>query len=286
MGHDLRRIFFLLALILASCGEQGRAWADNRAQYESFVSKAEIALADQCFNWLHDGNLHALAAVLDPSLRTQDLQNTLKFMADIVPDETPLGSDIFNARYTTTTIGDATTRQVTLTVQYLFPSVWVVQEITLVDQGSGPVVSFFTVEANSQSLQERNALSFSAATRKPLGSVLAVAAVILVPTFMLVTAFFCFRTPVPRLKWLWIIFILLGFTTLTVDWIDGTANLQLLTVTLLAAGAAKAGTYGGWIFSVSFPLGAILFWLKRFGWIADHDRRVRQAEMELDAETF
>jgi hypothetical protein len=286
LGGGLRGILLFLALILASLGEQGRAWGDNRAQYEAFVSKAEIALADQCFAWLREGKLDALEAVLDPSLRTPDLQETLKLMAGIIPDEAPLGSDIFNAKYTTTTTRDGETRHTTLTVQYLFPSAWVVQDITMVDQGRGLVVSTFTVEASAESLPERNALSFSSATRKPIGSVLAVAAVILVPTFMLISAFFCFRTPVPRRKWLWIIFILLGFTTLSVEWIDGTSHFELLTVNLLGAGAAKSGSYGGWVFSVSFPLGAVLFWLKRFGWIADHERRVRQVEQELDAEQF
>jgi hypothetical protein len=73
---------------------------------------------------------------------------------------------------------------------------------------------------------------------------------------------------------------------LSVEWIDGTSHFELLTVNLLGAGAAKSGVYGGWVFSVSFPLGAVLFWLKRFGWIADHERRVRLIEIELDKEQF
>jgi hypothetical protein len=80
--------------------------------------------------------------------------------------------------------------------------------------------------------------------------------------------------------------ILLGVTTLSVDWIDGTTQFDLLTVTLLGTGAAKSGTYGGWVFSMSLPLGAVIFWIKRFGWVAQREQLVRQIELELDKEAF
>lgn len=281
-------VMLLVTWVLAM---QGRALADNRSYFESIVSGEEIAIADQCFELVRHRDYVALKEKLDPALLGADLAAAFDAVAAAIPTGEPRDSGIYRAKVTTTTttVGNSattTTRTTVLTSEYVFADVWVIQEVALANAGGGIVVSNLSVETSSESLEERSALTWHAASEKPIACLLIATAMIAVPIFILVTAFFCIRTPVPRRKWLWIIFILLGVTTTSVDWIDGTTHFELLTVTLLGTGAAKEGAYGGWLFSVSFPLGAVIFWVKRFRWIEQHRQRVHRIEMELDKEAF
>lgn len=287
----MRASVLLMAMLIVWAAMHGRALADNRADFSSVVSAEEIALADQCFELVRHRDFATLREKLDPELQSTDLTAALGPVAAAIPAGEPKDSGIYRANVTTTTTTitngpTTTTRTTVLTSEYLFASLWVIQEIVLVNRGGGIVVTSLTVETSPEPLEARNALSWQTASDKPMATLLIAAAAIVVPVFILISAFFCIRTPVPRRKWLWIIFILLGVTTLSVDWIDGTTHFKLLTITLLGTGAAKAGTYGGWLFSMSFPLGAVIFWVKRFEWIAQHEQRVRQIELELDKEVF
>jgi hypothetical protein len=71
-------------------------------------------------------------------------------------------------------------------------------------------------------------------------------------------------TPMARRKWLWVIFAMLGFTSLNLNWTTGQLSYEFLTV---IAPPARAGTGSGfytpWNVQIGLPLGAIVFWLRR-----------------------
>ncbi len=85
---------------------------------------------------------------------------------------------------------------------------------------------------------------------------------IAVPLFTLYALVLCIRMRMTR-KWLWILFILLGVTTLRLNWSTGEMGLQPLSVQLLGASFSRSGLVAPWIFGVSFPLGAVFFLRKR-----------------------
>jgi hypothetical protein len=85
---------------------------------------------------------------------------------------------------------------------------------------------------------------------------------VLMALFTLATAIACWRTPMKRGKWLWMIFILLGFGELAINWTTGTVYYDLAAVELFAAGIAR-DLAGVWTFQIGLPLGAILFWILR-----------------------
>ena len=62
----------------------------------------------------------------------------------------------------------------------------------------------------------------------------------------------------------WVIFILLGFVAITVNWTTGALAFQPLSFHVLGAGA-RAAPFSPWFVTVSFPLGAVIFlwkWLR------------------------
>ncbi len=86
---------------------------------------------------------------------------------------------------------------------------------------------------------------------------------IIVPVFIIVSTYFCARTPIPKRKWLWLIFILLGILSVQVNWTTGDISVQPLSVHLLGVSAMASSPYSPWIIATSLPLGAIIFWFKR-----------------------
>jgi hypothetical protein len=122
------------------------------------------------------------------------------------------------------------------------------------------VWGFHVYPTTAVSRQELNQFSFAG---KTWIQYLTFALVITAPIFVLLTAIVCARTPLGKNKWLWMIFVLLGVGSLSVNWTTGDWELWPFYVKLLSASFVKNGPYAPWIFSAAFPLGAICFWFKR-----------------------
>lgn len=115
----------------------------------------------------------------------------------------------------------------------------------------------------ADSVQHLNAMTLTGKT--PVHYAFVTAAVLLA-LFTAVSAFVCATTPIPRRRWLWIVFVLLGFGTLSLNWTTGEIGYQIVTAHLFATGFLKP-LYGPMVLDIAFPLGAIIFWFKRRGWI-------------------
>ena len=93
------------------------------------------------------------------------------------------------------------------------------------------------------------------------------AATVFIPLFILFALVQCIRTPMPRRKWMWIIFILIGVTEFQFNWSAGEIGFQALNISLLAAGFAKLSPISPLILKAGIPLGAIVFLLERSRWL-------------------
>jgi hypothetical protein len=100
---------------------------------------------------------------------------------------------------------------------------------------------------------------------------------ILVPLLILVALALCIRTPIPKRKWLWVVFILFGLFRFYFNWNDGTfefmmhqgANgktFEFISFQFLGSGFYQNGAFGPWILASSLPLGALVFLYKRKQW--------------------
>jgi hypothetical protein len=86
---------------------------------------------------------------------------------------------------------------------------------------------------------------------------------ILIPVFILLTLVFAIRTKLSK-KWLWIIGILLGFVKFSLNWTTGQVGFQIISFQLLGAGFSKGGLEAPWTLSLTLPIIAIIFWIKRY----------------------
>ena len=66
-----------------------------------------------------------------------------------------------------------------------------------------------------------------------------------------------------RLKFLWFLFIIVGVGKLTMNWTTGQLTTHPLAFQLLGASYFRPGLYGPWLFSASWPLGAVIFYFRR-----------------------
>jgi hypothetical protein len=102
---------------------------------------------------------------------------------------------------------------------------------------------------------------------KSIPQYLILASAIIVPFFILVTLIFCIKTPIARRKWLWILFVLGGFGTISTNWTTAAFGYKIFQYQLLGAAAMASSEYSPWIITVGFPVGAIIFWFKRKSFI-------------------
>lgn len=83
-----------------------------------------------------------------------------------------------------------------------------------------------------------------------------------VVAFSLAMLICCVVTKVRR-KWLWILFMLVGFGKISINWATGQVGFQKIAVQLPWVAASKMGPYAPWIVSISLPVGALLFLVLR-----------------------
>ncbi len=116
------------------------------------------------------------------------------------------------------------------------------------------------VYQTEMSQKEINAFTLQ---NKSIAQYLILLLAVIIPAFIIVSTYFCARTPIPKRKWLWVIFILLGVCAVQVNWTTGQIGIQPLSAHLLGVSAIASGPYSPWVISASFPLGALIFWFKR-----------------------
>ena len=119
--------------------------------------------------------------------------------------------------------------------------------VVLQKEGSDTVVTGVNVQPLRDSLENINRFTFEGKGGVHY-AVFAVA--VIVPLFVLSALVLCVRTPIPKRKWLWILFVLVGFAQLTLNWSDGNVNINPLSVQLFGASFWKAGPFAPWLLSV------------------------------------
>jgi hypothetical protein len=225
-------------------------WLDGAAQSkEAVFAKESVAL-------LFQRDLDALSSRMAPELRTQVTPDVLaKILAEVpagAPDESRLvGYNSFvSARLT----------QAFVSLQYRFPAAYLLAQIQVTSSGGEPSITSLHVQRLPASLQDLNAFRFAGKSPRHF-VVLALA--ILVPLLIVLALVLCARTPLPRRKLVRLLFVSLGFGKISLNWTTGAIGFSPLSFQLLGAGFVAASSYAPWILSVSMPVGAILFLVRR-----------------------
>jgi hypothetical protein len=233
------------------------AGCSYRAMLEKIAPKDEVEFARARLDELRAGQLDQLETHLDAASSNSGTRAELERMMQYYPAAEPRSVEL---------IGSNVGRgpgwwTANLSFQYEFPDAWLVANVVLHRKdGSDLVVKGMHLQRIPDSLQHVNAFTFAG---KGARHYLVLGAALLMALFTLASFVVCVRTPGIRRKWLWALFTAVGVTGVTLNWTTGAIGFQPVSVHLFGAAAAAASPYSPWFVTASFPLGGVLFLVKR-----------------------
>ncbi|WED64470.1 hypothetical protein PXH66_19190 [Synoicihabitans lomoniglobus] len=216
------------------------------------------------------GDLDQITRDIDSPQRSPDLPIKLLEMRQHFPNGKFLSRELINYQSKWRVTGSARRARHDLIYEYHYPDTWVVARVVFEYSATEtPNLKIIQVAPRSSSS------SWVSMIRPPRFSpsvaiILSLAAVVL--GGIVVTFIVCLRTPFKRRKWLWALFILVGFGQILVDTGSGKIGLRLLSIQIGGVSVIANGPGTSWVWAVSFPLGAILFWVRRRELVAREHR--------------
>lgn len=254
MKYTLRIMFMaLMSLFLSSCTYEQMT--------EKLIPKEESAFAKEYLLRLKNRDFDYIKSLLSPEIAAQVNDQLLEEMAGHFRNGDQISVKIIGSQVNVLN-GNW---QGNFTFEYEFESGWNLANAALRKTDIGYEVIGLNVYQTEKSQSDIHAFKLS--SKSWLQYLILILAVI-VPLFILFTLVVCIRTPIPSRKWLWIIFVLLGFGAIKVNWTNSVYVIQLASVHLFGASVSAASPAAALIISASIPLGAIMFWFKRRKFIA------------------
>lgn len=245
-------LIFPVLFMLAACDPLVQIAGAVPADEDEFAKRHVALLAAKDFA--------AVEAMMSPELFAAAGRATLDEMAALLPATAPKSIQI--AYYGTFEVDGA--RRINMYYQYRFDEFWILVEMVLDRRGDELAVVSLHLYRGDQAWTEAN--RFTLTGKDPQHFVI-FAMAIFNPLFILFAIVQCIRTPMPRRKWLWIIFILVGLTEIQLNWTTGEVGFEPLKALLLGAGFWKQSPISPLVLSVGIPFGAIIFLLKRKKWL-------------------
>jgi hypothetical protein len=215
-------------------------------------------MAKELITKLSAQDYSVVEARLDKTLQTPETRNKLEEIARLIPAGEPKSIHTIGVR--TNKNGEITT--CSLTFEYEYDDAWLVANVVMRRSDSDDVVTVtgINISPHKQSLETENAFTFSG---KSWFHYIVFCLALLIPSFIIYAIVVCVRTKIAKRKWLWLLFIAVGFFQLHLNWTTGAWSIQTFSFLLLGAGFMKAASATPLILSVAFPLGAVLFLAKR-----------------------
>jgi hypothetical protein len=237
----------VIPLLLAAC---------NQALVMSVLAPPQDkSVAEYYIGLFIAGNLGTIERDLDPAMDAGDTNAKLTEAFKLVPQVPPISTKLvgmkvltFNGEYTTS-----------FSYEYQYPGKWLIISVATRGKGADFHITALTVQEITAPLEQINRFTLSG---KSGVQYLVLAAIPIVALITLMALVLCIREKGIKLKWLWIIFILLGIGAFGVNWKNGDTGLQIASMQLFSA-SAIAAPYGPWILRISLPLGALIYLIRR-----------------------
>jgi hypothetical protein len=226
----------------------------------SLVPREEMEFAKDYLGHIRSRNFDYVLSHIDPDLSGQVSIIKLEEIAAYFPSGQPISTELIGSQVNTSN----SKWQGNFSFEYKFESGWAVANVVMKRVDDKTTVIGFNVYRTEASQKEHNKFVL---TGKTFLHYLVLSLACFTPVFILITLVYCIKTPIPKRKWLWVLFILGGIGTISINWSTGAYGFKLLQYQLLGAGAVAASEYAPWIITAGFPLGAIIFWLKRKSFI-------------------
>ncbi len=222
----------------------------------------EIELSKQFFTLLQSRDFVSLekfdsSLLSDHSARERD---NLEKLAAFFPDAKATDVKLVGVHHNTSFGNRENFSETSVAFEYEFSGKSIYARVVLREQQNSISVSKITVVPLHDSLENINKFTFSG---KPIGNFIVLGTILIVIVFIVSTLIICVKTPIPKRKWLWVLFVSLGFLSINLNWTDGDINIAPLSIQFLGASFWRAGPFSPVILSVSVPLGAIIFFFRR-----------------------
>ncbi|MBB3059725.1 hypothetical protein [Microbulbifer rhizosphaerae] len=244
----------------------------------NLVPKEEMNFAKDYLGKLRNRDFDYVTGLMDPEIASDVSPEKLEHMLSFFPEGKLLSTELIGSRVHT--INGVWTGN--FTFEYQFKGGWALANAAMKRVDGKTTVIGLNVYRTPASQKELNRFSLSG---KSTLHYLLLAMSIIVPVFILVTLVFCIKTPIQKRKWLWILFVLFGIGSISLNWTSGAYQIKILHLQLFGAGATYASEYSPLLLTVGIPLGAIIFWFKRRTLIAqsragDSDQQEAHPEPE------
>ncbi len=264
----MTRVHALLAvpaLLIASLG-LGLGACSPGAFLAVASGTPQATYARESIQKLADGQIDELVARLEPDLQNDQVRAEFERLEALLPKREPLQETLisfysfFGSRPRTE-----------LVFEYAYPSTFVVTQIVLVGGEAEYSIAGFHVKLREESLKTIHAFRL---VGKPWLHWVMLAAALAVLVVILVAFVACLRNRALERRWLWGLFICVGFFALRLNWTTGQLDVVPFSVALLGVALLASSPYSPWLLFVYVPVGAILY-LVRHG-----KRRVANAVLE------
>ncbi len=224
------------------------------------VPKEEMAFAKHYLNEIRIKNFDYVKKHLDAELINKVSDAKLEEISDYFREGKLLTTELIGSQVNTF----ETTWQGNFTFEYEFESGRSLANVVMKRVNDKTTIIGFNVYQTAASQKEIHKFELSG---KSFYHYVVLVLACIVPIFILFTLVICIKTPIPKRKWLWVIFVLGGIGSVSLNWTNGAYAFKILEYQLFGAGAVAASEYAALIISAGFPLGAIFFWYKKKSFI-------------------
>ncbi len=244
----------LAALLLAGCG--------GRSLFGSSPSPEDVDFARRYLALFPARSLASIEMGMDPSLRDPQMRLRIIQMASAFPAGQPKSVKLVGSAVTRS--GSTTTSS--LSFEYEFPDRWVLANVVIERKGQAPVVRSVQVQAGRQSLEQLNRVTLSGKSWRHYA---AAATALVVFAFVALTFALALMTPVPGMKWAWLLFILLGIVRVSFNWTTGVLAVAPMGIQVFGAAFSKPSAFAPLVITAAIPVGAIVFLVQRHEWLEE-----------------
>ncbi|TNE63498.1 MAG: hypothetical protein EP335_09495 [Alphaproteobacteria bacterium] len=247
--------FFLAACLPADGGD----YEDLARTLTSDTVRAEVQQAAD-LTLAHDAA--ALQPLFLPGIVGPDFAERIQPMWQQIPPGAALERSLAGVHVNSTVqSGQPDFKDYAFVYQYRMEGGWMLMRIILRESEGRRGLVHLSITPLPGDLRVLNRVDMDTATPGRVAFLVLMAANIL---FILVTATLIVRgRKEMQYPWRWFFFSLFGLASVTLDWSAGTYTASMLHISLLGAGVANAGPFSPWVFSLSVPLGALMYWWHR-----------------------
>ncbi|MDR0787277.1 MAG: hypothetical protein LBG44_05370 [Gemmatimonadota bacterium] len=241
---------FSISILLVGCG--------TPLAPEEFISSPEAATLRSIVDRLITRDFASIEAQLDPALSQSDIQSALEEVANVIPSTPITRTEAVDWSVFAATGG---IRTVMVSAEYTFGQAqWIVASAQLTGEPDSYRILGFNLEPLPAPLSEIHAFTLSGKSTIHYLFLIAAVFALGLSLFALVS---CARTQGLRRKWLWLLFIAIGFVSFTINWSSGAVHISPFMFRLLSAGFARQGWQGPWMLTFCIPVGALWFMMRQ-----------------------